>query len=317
MKAKFVPLAKITLTVVLLGWVVSRTGVENLVDTLTQDVNFSYLLVAFVLFQIGLVMRTIRWNMFLVNHNVRLPFQRLVLLNYSAAFFGTFLPTSFGGDIVRATELNSGNLSVSHSGGIVLLDRLIGLMALFTICLVALIPGHRQLPSSTILTLVLVCTGGLLAGFVIVQGRVLTALLELFNIPGIQILRNINLAVTETSYQIMFQTWLLSLGYNAMIVTEHFIISQAFQADVTILHFAMFTPIVALGLLVPVIQGIGVREEIYRNLLLQVGVPAAVGVSIGLGAYGVTLLTGLLGGLIYVGYTMTNRGQISDTSPAR
>jgi hypothetical protein len=239
------------------------------------------------------------------------------LLNYSAAFFSTFLPTSFGGDIVRATELNSGNLSVSQSGGIVLLDRLIGLMALFTICLVALIPGHRQLPPSTTLTLFLICTGGLLTGFVIVQGRVLTALLELFNIPGIQVLRRINLAVTDTSYRTMLQTWLLSLGYNAMIVTEHFIISQAFHADVTILHFAMFTPIVALGLLVPVIQGIGVREEIYRNLLLQVGVPAAVGVSIGLGAYGVTLLTGLLGGLIYVGYTITNRTNPADTSLVR
>lgn len=317
MKAKLVPLAKIVLTAALLIWVVSRTGLDNLVDTLTTDVEIVYLIVGFAFFQVGLVLRTIRWNIFLSNHDLRLPFRRLVFLNYSAAFFSTFLPTSFGGDIVRATELNSEKLSISKSGGIVLLDRLVGLMALFTICLVALIPGHEQLPASTALTLTFICMGGLIAGLVIMQGRLLTTVLDMFNIPGIGVLRKINQAVTDTSHRTMLYAWLLSLGYNALIVTEHYIVSQAFQADVTILHFAMFTPIVALGLLLPVIQGIGVREEIYRNLLMQVGVASAIGVSIGLGTYGISLLTGLLGGLIYIGFTIGNRNQISDKSLAR
>jgi hypothetical protein len=62
----------------------------------------------------------------------------------------------------------------------------------------------------------------------------------------------------------------------------------------------MFTPIVNLTLLLPTVQGLGAREEVYRRLLGSVGVPGSISVATGLGVYAVTLTTGLIGGLYYL-----------------
>lgn len=301
---------KVIFTIVLITWVISRTGLEDIYQALTNDVKPLYLVLALGVFQIGIFLRTLRWHILLREHTGSISVWQLLYLTYSASFFNLFLPTSIGGDVVRATELHDENLTISQSSGVVLFDRLIGLMALFAICLVALPFGASQLPGTTQRWIVALCVAGLAGGIIISQGWIISPVLAWMkrrNLPLVDPLMKINQTVTTTSNRALWQAILLSLLSNIAVVVDHYIIGLAFPVHISFIYFAIFTPIVALSLLFPVIQGIGVREEMFRSLLVQVGVPDVIGVSIGLGVYAMNLMTGLLGGILYIIYTLIKR----------
>ena len=71
------------------------------------------------------------------------------------------------------------------------------------------------------------------------------------------------------------------------------------QAD--LVHYMVFIPITSLVLLLPItVAGLGAREEAYRQLFGQVGVPAETAVAMSLLVYIFgNICAGLIGGLIY------------------
>jgi hypothetical protein len=63
----------------------------------------------------------------------------------------------------------------------------------------------------------------------------------------------------------------------------------------------MFVPITTAALLVPIsIAGFGVREGLYVALFGQLGVAPAQAVALSLATYGLDILSGLVGGAIYL-----------------
>jgi hypothetical protein len=71
--------------------------------------------------------------------------------------------------------------------------------------------------------------------------------------------------------------------------------------DVSPWVFFMFVPITTAALLVPIsIAGFGVREGLYVALFGQLGVEPALAVALSLATYGLDILSGLVGGAIYL-----------------
>ena len=64
------------------------------------------------------------------------PFKRLVELYFVGGFFNVFLPSGFGGDVVRILELAQ-DVPAGLAAGTVIIDRLTGLMMLFALALLA------------------------------------------------------------------------------------------------------------------------------------------------------------------------------------
>ncbi|MEA3342057.1 MAG: lysylphosphatidylglycerol synthase transmembrane domain-containing protein [Chloroflexota bacterium] len=81
-----------------------RIGLGETLDVLRRA-DLRYLLAAFLLFVFSLGIRAYRWFVLLRGLDSTIPFGRLLRLYFVGQFFSSFLPSQFGGDVVRALEL--------------------------------------------------------------------------------------------------------------------------------------------------------------------------------------------------------------------
>src|SRR5690554_1482946 len=93
-------LLKAAVTIVGLGVVLSQIDLRN-VSEILLGAQLGWLAVTFGLILLSLVIRAVRWFYLLQGLGVTLSLGRLVALYYVGNFFNAFLPTSFGGDVMR------------------------------------------------------------------------------------------------------------------------------------------------------------------------------------------------------------------------
>ncbi len=146
---------------------------ETLVALRRADLR--YLLAAFLLYILSLIIRAYRWFVLLHSLDPTIPFGRLLRLYFVGAFFNAFLPTTYGGDVVRALELTR-DTDASASVGTVLLDRMTGLLMLFVMGL-AVLPFHAAQMERWLAWLLFAgAGGGLGGGALVLEGRFLRRL---------------------------------------------------------------------------------------------------------------------------------------------
>lgn len=228
------------------------------------------------------------------------------MLNYSGSFFDIFLPTGFGGDIIRTVELNRTDQKtpIADHASLVLLDRFSGFIALFTICIVALPFAMSFIPQQLAVWIAIIAAAGLLTAMILISNigvNRLVKILDQFSLT--KKLSSYIIRITSITKKSLFSAWFVSLFFHVIIIGMHFSLSLALNSPVSMIVFFVFTPIVSLSLLLPSIQGLGVNENMYEYLLSQVGAPEALGVTLGLLIFAVKVITGLIGGVVYLYYT--------------
>ena len=129
-------LLKIGVTVAGLIFVLGQIDLSEIGPELA-NLRWSWLTTAFLLFTIGLVVRAYRWLLLLRGLGIPVAFKRLLELYFVGNFFNSFLPTGFGGDVVRVFEVSQ-DVPANVAAGTVIVDRLTGLLMLFVMALAAL-----------------------------------------------------------------------------------------------------------------------------------------------------------------------------------
>ena len=126
---------QLLLSLVLLAWLVSRVGLDEIASVLAS-IDWAWYLPAALFFLVNLVLRTYRWYILLGALSDRVPFRQLFYLYFLGFFFNNFIPSGFGGDVVKVVSLRQ-----EHGQGVValssvILDRLTGLMgsSLHAVC---------------------------------------------------------------------------------------------------------------------------------------------------------------------------------------
>jgi uncharacterized membrane protein YbhN (UPF0104 family) len=267
-----------------------------------KGADLRYLGIALALYVGSLVVRAGRWFVLLRGLDPGVPFDRLVRLYFVGQFFSSFLPTQFGGDVVRAAELTRDTQSAAAIGT-VLLDRMSGLMVLFMMGLVVL-PFHAGRMAPWLVALLLgVAGGGLIAGVLILEGRVLRRLTRRLpvqvSLTGDGPLARIYTAVTSCGRQAVLGAFAVSVLFNVMNVLINWLCGQAVGMGIGLGYFFVVTPLIAVGGLVPSVGGWGVRETVSAAVFGPVGVDPNVAAAMGLALGGVGLVAGLMGGLVY------------------
>ena len=90
-----------------------------------------------------------RWRRLLVTQDVHASTWQLTISCLVANFFNNFLPSNIGGDVVRIADTAGLTGSRTVATAVVLLDRVLGLIALFAVAacgslmLRHALPGHR------------------------------------------------------------------------------------------------------------------------------------------------------------------------------
>lgn len=296
---------KIVVSIGLLLFIFSTIDFQLFLGVVRQA-NPWWLLVALAIMMIGVVIRAWRWKILLDAIGVVVSVSELTAIYFIGFLFNNLLPSGLGGDAIRMVELNRHTQHGSDAVTSVIVDRFLGLLALQAIALVALLFAWNAVPAAVAyftITIFVVMLGG---GYLLINRPLYLKLqkrIPLFNrVTQIKIINNLFESFQRYPLPAIGQSFLVSVLFNISLIAMNVCIGLAFDAEATLAQYAIFVPITSLVLVIPIsFAGLGVREETYRQLFGQVGVPAEIAVAISLMVYIIgNICTGLVGGVLYL-----------------
>lgn len=295
-------LIRLALTVIVLGWVISRVSLTQVIDAL-RGADHRLILLSMLIFQAGVALRSARWWMLLQGASIRVRYSYVLGLMYVSELFIGAVPISLVGDLARIIEFKRGG-SRTITAGIVILDRVLGLTGMLTLVLVALAVGHQQLSHEIAVALAVIALFLLLVIALLLHGSMLRWLIrfipnrfswmrENWIVPFTQ-------ALTGSGKRDLNSGIILSILNTALTVINHYLVALAVGIQLGIGLFFVFSPTVNLSLMLPTISGLGLRELGYQILLEPFGVSASVAIALGIGVYISRLSASLIGGAYYL-----------------
>jgi hypothetical protein len=305
MKRHLSTLLKIAVTIIGLILVFRQIDGEALKQTLLQA-DLAWVGVAFLLVSLSLVWRAYRWLMLLRGLGSQVPFRRLIKLYYVGSFFNAFLPSGFGGDVVRVVEVNR-ELDLNVATGTVVLDRLTGLTTQFILALF-LLPFRAATIPPLLIGLIIVGATGSIAGLSLLAEHDLLCrwgswLPGPLSPVGDGLAARVLKAMHACGWQAIVKAMGVSFLFNFLLVSWWASLGQALQLSVPFTHYLFAVPVLSVLLLVPSIGGLGVRELVAPTLFAG-AISEVEAVSLSLMVFGVVRTAGLLGAPLYLWDTL-------------
>jgi len=274
-----------------------------------RGANLIWLACSFSLHALGILISAYRWQILIRAQGDEVPLGYLAKSYLVGTFFNNFLPTRFGGDIVRIWDGSRYSESLIKSSAIVVVERLTGVIVLLLFAFAASLTRlemARQIPY---------IWGALLLGFL-----GLTAVFLFFSpmsekllglIPSKGALKKIQDKILEfRKVALVYRTkkkaffwalfWALLLQLN--VILHYWLAGKAFALPIPFLDYFIFIPLILIILTIPIsIGGLGPRELIYTQVFFFYGIAGAVAVSFSLVAdFAFTLIIGLIGAVVYI-----------------
>ena len=295
---------KIVISALLLGFIFSTLDLPGFWAVVRQA-NLWWLLAALTTIMLGVYLRAVRWHILLTAIGVWVSVTELTAIYFVGFLFNNLLPSGLGGDAIRMAELNRHTEHGFDAVTSVVVDRFLGLSSLQAIALVALLFDWGAVPPALAYFTVLMFGGGLVVGYLLINQALyqqLQARIGLFRrMTEVRLIDNLFASFQRYPLWAIGKAYLVSLLFNVSLIFTNVFVGQALGAQASLVQYAVFVPITSLVLLIPIsFAGLGVREETYRQLFSQVGVPAEIAVAMSLLYYVLgNVCTGLVGGIIF------------------
>ena len=290
---------RVVLTVVMLAALLPRLDPSTLFPERHLEALL-WISGAMVMAVLGVVLSSVRWQQML--DALELPSGLPALLSHTLAglFVSNFLPTTVGGDVVRATRLSHTNGHRKVSAASVVLERLTGFVSLPLIALVALVLDPELLRLGTASHLALALTLGPLAAvtlfLVVAADHRLGARLGGGRWLGLAMTVHLGLVRFRRHPGSAAAVMAAALAYQLTIVLAAWMAGHALGISVGWTAMMAFVPVVAIAQAVPLsIGGLGLREGALVLLFGPLGVAASHAVALGLLLYGINMAVSLLG----------------------
>lgn len=321
MKKFLLTAVQAAVTLGLLWWIFRDPTKNQLMLGALQKADAIWLVPAFGAIGLAIFIQTQRWVLLLGVQGIHLPWWRAWRLVMVGAFFNLFLLGATGGDVVKifyvmretATKKSAAFLSV-------VLDRIVGLLALIAVTAVIVALKWSDLTSHKVTAALLGSLGIILGGsFAVVASGFLVDRLQLAGrLPQWMPLRAkiVDLAGAFSVYardmKTLGTTLAISIPAHLLIFSAFYFVGRAFsaqlaaagQAALSMMDVCTVMPIISTITALPIsLSGVGVREQLFQQLCGTLfGTPENIAVLISLGGFLMLLAWGLVGGIVYILY---------------
>ena len=268
------------------------------------------------------VLGIVRWRMILKVQGLELSFPRASSIFFVGMFFNAFLLGSTGGDVIKAWYVaHETHHKKAEAVATVVVDRLIGLLALFVLTLIMMAVYHHRvfddpkLITFSIITLafVLGCVGitviGFWRGF---ADKVPGLRARLQRLPKYAMLKRMIEAYRQyTAHpEVLLYTTLQSFAVHLAAMFSIIFIGKGLGIATAngLIDYLLYLPIINSVTAIPIsISGFGVREGMYAAMFGEVGVAASAAVALSLLGY----LASLFWSLVGAGFYLTHRKEVT------
>jgi hypothetical protein len=297
-------LLRIGVTSLLLLFLFNKVRWIELVGTL-KGTNVGFLLLYSSLYLLGNILALYRWQILLIAQGINLPLIRIILSYLLFLFFNPFLPTGVGGDVARSYDLFKETSRGRQVAASVLVDRLVGFVALMLIALIALSIGSKEVNNPSLYRgmwgLSLIFLFILLILFWRVPIEKTIGLFRMKNITGRVKGLYDAIYLFRAKPKALIKTLFLSLLIQVGSILIFYFIARSFGSDINVKYFFLFIPLVSAISMLPVsLSGLGVRDAACVFLFTKVGMTSSCAFSMSLIWFFLGVILGLLAGLAYI-----------------
>lgn len=298
---------KLVVSCGLIALVLRGTDVGEVLGAIGRA-DMRLVLLSLCLFFVGYGITAGRWRTLLGTQRVEASLAVLIRSFMVAVFFNNLLPSTIGGDAIRVYDSWRLGCGKAEAVVVIFMDRFMGLLSLvlFASAGLALLP---ELPVDVPLAQAAALLG---------VGGVAVILWFMFSPPPTppsgqggpfvavpfveRTLRRLREAVDSFRGKrgALGRALALSLLLQVNVVVAYYLMARSLDLPVPFLDYFLIIPAALLILMAPVsINGIGLREGAFVFFLGLYGVGKAEAVAFAWIAYGVLLVQGLLGGIVY------------------
>ena len=308
-RVQAITLLRVAVTVGLLAWLAGTID-WRLLASLPSSLHTGWLLLAATLVAANSVMSAAKWNVLLKAKGIGFSLRHLIHVIWVSNFFGDFLPASVGGDALRIAAVTRGTPRTSQAAATVLVDRLLGVMALGAIAALGGLWAALRWEMWDVLLALLVPVGAVLAVpwlFWSPQGRRLLLVVwkSLHWLPGGRFAGRLHAAVR--SYRRAPRALAVAGGFAlaTQIIRVFFFVALAHAIGVQLRlsdAFVLVPPIWFILMLPITVSGIGLQEGAFVLLLGRVGVDPAAAFGLSVASRLITLAVHLPAPALFLRY---------------
>ena len=302
-------LAKVTVSVALVTYVLTRRSVTEIQDVLLNP-QWGWLLGALAVYAISVFGGALQWSWILRAAGIEAPGREIRRLYFIGLFFNNFLPANIGGDAYKIVDLGRRENRAMGVFCSTLLDRLIGLTALTSLAVVFLmVAAANNIPLPTLALLLIFAMVALVALLALLLSRRLGTWLpgvfQRLGLPGpARWLRNVTaeLALFRPRVRWLNGIFLFSVLVQFLRMATHLLVAYGLGLTLSVeqmIQLMVLVPMLALSLILPItINGIGLRESVAAQLLVFCGLAEPQVVAMEMVAFLVMVLFSLQGGVL-------------------
>jgi len=300
-------LFRAAVSLLLIGVLLATVDLGELGGTLKHVVPGLLAMAVFV-FLVTNMANVLKWRLIIRAQGDHVSWPYLTSTFYMGLFFNNFLPTNFGGDLVRVYKLSRATGSRVGATSSVVMDRASSTFALLLIALVAALLELRLLGARLALTILAMFLAFILIAGVFASER---AARRLAGFPCLRgglfglrhHLRSFYLSVNQFrgERRTVAAVLAISIVYQGLYVVSVNLLAFSLGIHLPVAYYFLFIPIVlAVGMVPLSMNGLGVREGAWVLLFTQAGVPAPEALSMSVLNFLMITVVSMMGGIFYL-----------------
>jgi len=285
---------KVCFSILILFFFYQTIDFEKL-NLILKNVQLQLLLLVVLLVVVRNMISSWRFKV-LCEHHKPVSFIEINKHYFIASLFNLFMPTSIGGDALRAVLLEREGINKSTALLFITVERFIGLFSFILIALIGLIfiPAPKEL-------ILLVVT-------INIAFMVLCLIIYFIKIPqfsSINILKKLRetFMLLKEQKTTLVKVSLISLLFQLFSIYLRYLLAVAFNLIIAFGYFLVFIPLINLVTLLPIsIGGLGLREYAFVYFFTDTSnvLDKEASIILSLGTYIMLLATGAIGLIIYL-----------------
>jgi uncharacterized protein (TIRG00374 family) len=274
-----------------------------------RQMNVLWMSAALGMYALMLLVSAWRWRLLLKVQTVDVSLATLTKSFLVATFFNNFLPSNIGGDVVRVADTAPLAGSKTLATTVVLLDRILGLIALLAVAAVASALAAAvgvRLQAMAYVWLALLAIAAALVVFLrfpetasrmlrtIGEGRAATLQTRLHNLVA---------AIERFACQPrrLGQAFVGAVAVQGLLVLFYVCAARSLSVPLPLLAASIIVPVSLAVQMAPVsINGFGVREAVFAFFFTKLGFDVSSALTLSLGSAGLIMLFSLSGGGVFL-----------------
>lgn len=290
--------------------------------SLLAHIQYTELLVGLCLGTLGVIFSAYLWHRLVLAERIQTDLARLTSLYLIGVAFSHFLPTSMGGDAVKAFYVgrNAGNMTGSASA--VLMSRITGFIGMLLVALPALIFLHEQFDHELVkrfllLSLFFVASIGGTMVLAVFWRKIPTRLFQGTWAKNKMIVKVLETGTSMSRSMARPRTMTEAISFGILFwitnCLNYYEFAIALGLHVPLTFYLIAVPFVGMVGALPIsISGFGVRENLVVYLYSTIHVPTTAALAVVLLMDMQRLFFGGLGGLLFL--TMGDKAKSTQTS---